>query len=295
MTTARCVAVRGATFIVPLRADSIERLRNVAYVVCYLTTTLDATVILQEVGPRPFFGTQASSVLRSLLPPDARFQYLFEPETRRDGVFHRTNALNDMILRSTTPVVVNYDADVILPTESYLAAVSLLLAGHADIVYPYEIGPDVQRRVFAADATMHEFAARGYTLEVLDAVSRRDRTAFGHCQFFRREVYIAGYLENENFMSYGPEDVERFFRFSRLGYRIRRLEAPIYHLEHPRTPNSSPANPFMASNVALWERLRALSPGELYGYYERQPYLWARKRHGSNGTVLDLSRTLRAR
>ena len=42
---------------------------------------------------------------------------------------------------------------------------------------------------------------------------------YGFCQFFNREVYIEGGLENENFVIFF-EDVERFYRFTTLGYSV---------------------------------------------------------------------------
>lgn len=284
--------MKAATFVIPLRVDSIERVRNVAYVVAYLTTLLDATVIVQELDSRPRLSVYAAPYLARILPRDAKVQYLFQADQRADGVFHRTRVLNDMIVRSHTPIIVNYDADVLLPIESYYDAVSRLLIGRADIVYPYDVGTDVQHRVYPTDEMMVAFAARGYALDAFDMVSFPDRTAFGHCQFFRRDVYLEGYLENENFLAYGPEDIERYNRFCKFGYRIDRLNGPVYHLEHPRSTNSSPANPYMARNVALWEELRSLRSDALFAYYERQMYVWAR-RHGVMGPpTVELSRSL---
>jgi hypothetical protein len=265
------------TFIIPLRVDSYQRAWNTALVTAYLTTLLDANVVIQEVDVEPRFPQLASRVFAQLLPPDAKLEYRFVPEARRDGVFHRTRTLNDMILRAATPVIVNYDADVVLPVESYHAAVSLLLDSGSDLVYPYSFGHEVQRRVSLDRATRSAFVIQGYSLTVLESVSVCDRAEFGFCQFFRRPAYLAGYLENENFVSYGPEDMERPYRFASLGYAVSRVDGPVYHLEHPRTHNSTPENPFMQSNVRLWRNIQELSPDNLVDYYERQPYVWERR------------------
>jgi hypothetical protein len=177
-----------------------------------------------------------------------------------------------MIVRSTTTIVVNYDADVLLPVESYHAAISRLIDGGADVMYPYSFGSAVQHRVHLDHRTGLTFVDYGYSLSVLDPVSAWDRAEFGFCHFFRRQAYIEGYLENENFVSYGPEDVERHHRFVTLGFSVQRVDGPIYHIEHPRTFNSSPANPFMAANVDLWRQLQELSAVDLRRYYEDQRY-----------------------
>ena len=34
---------------------------------------------------------------------------------------------------------------------------------------------------------------------------------------------------------YGYEDDERFYRFNTMGYKVGRLDAHVYHMEHART------------------------------------------------------------
>jgi hypothetical protein len=265
------------TVIIPLRVDSPQRVRNVVLVIAYLTTILRARVILQEVDTHARFLTFGMPKLMGLLPSDAKFRYVFKNEVRTDSIFHRTLVLNDLVLRTTTPYVVNHDADCILPPESYYAAVDRLSNGGAELIYPYAFGPGVQRRVFLNGAIAREFISLGYPVEVLDTISIPERAEYGFCQFFERRAYIAGYLENENFMSYGPEDLERYYRFSQLGYAVSRLDGPVYHLEHPRTANSTPSNPFMKHNVALWRSLSGLSSVELRLFYEQQRYVHRRR------------------
>ena len=36
----------------------------------------------------------------------------------------------------------------------------------------------------------------------------------------KTEIYKKAYGENENFISYGPEDQERAYRFKKLGYKV---------------------------------------------------------------------------
>jgi hypothetical protein len=276
MTPALRGPLKDVTFVIPLRIDSPERARNVSLVVAYLTTALGARVVVTELDCAPRFRGHTTRVSSQVLGPDALFDYRFVKDERGDGVFHRTKILNTMILESRTPIVVNYDADVVLPVQSYHAAAAALRDDTLDVVFPFSFGPGVQRRVFLTRAAEDEFVRSGYSLDALESVSVLERAEFGFCQFFRRQAYAAGYLENENFVSYGPEDIERHHRFSRLGYRVGRIAAPIYHLEHPRTRNSSPANPLMTWNMRLWRRLEAMSPADLRRYYERQPYLRAR-------------------
>ena len=95
---------------------------------------------------------------------------------------------------------------------------------------------------------------------------------YGFCQFFNRDIYIEGGLENENFVAYAPEDVERYHRFTTLGYRVGRVPDWVYHLEHARTPNSWVNNPHMQENNAEWEKIQKMKPDELREYIDNQEY-----------------------
>jgi predicted glycosyltransferase involved in capsule biosynthesis len=112
-----------------------------------------------------------------------------------------------------------------------------------------------------------------FDFSILEKKSTKYDSKYGFCQFFNREVYIEGGLENENFVAYAPEDVERFYRFNTLGYTVGRMNTYVYHLEHERTPNSWLTNPHMAENFAVWESLQKMSVQELKKYYSNQEYM----------------------
>ena len=97
------------------------------------------------------------------------------------------------------------------------------------------------------------------------------------CQFFKKEVYIKGGLENEGFIAYAPEDLERYHRWKTLGYDIQRVDNYAYHFEHKRTPNSWFNNPHMKHNFELWDYLKTLSKEQILEYYKNQDYIRERK------------------
>ena len=59
----------------------------------------------------------------------------------------------------------------------------------------------------------------------------------------RTSSYKKMYGENENFVSWGPEDVERYVRAVKMGLKVARVPSYIFHLEHPRGSDSSKENP----------------------------------------------------
>ena len=84
-------------------------------------------------------------------------------------------------------------------------------------------------------------------------------------------------MENENFRGSSPEDKERYFRFTTLGYKVNRIENFIYHLEHSRGRNSWPTsvqgNPYMRENFEVWESIQKMDKQQLINYYSTQSYL----------------------
>tara|TARA_B100001094_G_scaffold322233_1_gene371201 strand:- start:166 stop:1002 length:837 start_codon:yes stop_codon:yes gene_type:complete len=258
-----------ATFIIPVRIESDDRLRNVITSVCYLLSNFDTTIILREVDDRSIFVEEA-------LPQIIEFcgdikglihQFVFS----ESQTFHRQSILNDMIMESETEIVVNYDCDILLPVESYLSAYNTILDKESDVVYPYGDG-DYQYRVMADDELVSEFLTEEFDFSILRKKSTKYDAKYGFCQFFNRDVYIEGGLENENFVAYAPEDVERFYRFGTLGYNVGRLNSMVYHLEHERTPNSWFTNPHMTENNEEWSRVQKMDSETLREYITSQDY-----------------------
>ena len=170
-----------------------------------------------------------------------------------------------------TDIVVNYDCDVILPKESYELAYKGIRDNIYDVVYPYGQGM-YQKQVAATDITVSKFLETG-DYEFLNAVSKDHTSDFGWAQFFRTSVYKEGGMENENFRAYAPEDKERFYRFTTLGYSVGRIKNYVYHLEHARGENSWFSNPHMESNMAEWTKIQNMSKDNLLQYYSEQEYL----------------------
>jgi len=284
--------LKNTTFIVPLRIDTGDRLRNVIITTSYLLYHFDTNVLIKEVDSERRFETYALPVIKRLVDTD-NLTHIFEEETRTDDSFHRTKVLNDMIMMSNTDIVVNYDTDIILPLSTYSKSIIMLNEGY-DLVYPYRFGNYGERKVvldfkietqedinnFQDNKIMKEFIESNYNCEYFndkyfDYESHQGLgwAEYGMVQFFNRQVYIDGYLENEGFIAYAPEDVERHHRWKTLGYNIGRVDNYAYHLEHERTQNSWYHNPHMQNNNNLWEYLKNLSKDELISYYENQEYL----------------------
>jgi len=263
-----------ATFIIPIRIESDDRLRNVITSVCFLLSNFDTTIIVKEVDKESRFSRDALPQISEFL--DGDIKNLIHKFVKSDSPsFHRQKILNDMIMEAKTEVVINYDCDIILPIASYIQAYEKIINGTSDVVYPYGNG-DFQIQVFADDQIVTDFLVNNFDFSALKRKTKSYDAKYGFVQFFNREVYIEGGLENENFVAYAPEDVERFYRYTTLGYKVSRINDVVYHLEHARTPNSWFNNPHMKSNQEEWEKIQKMDKDILKEYITNQDYYKAR-------------------
>ena len=152
----------------------------------------------------------------------------------------------------------------------------MILHQEADVVYPYGCGIYQWKAEFNMEI-YDEFVKSWNGTSVLDKKKTLSNSTIGWTQFIRRENYINSYMMNENFVSWGCEDDEFYFRMSTLGNRIGRLNNYVYHLEHGRTHNSWFSNPNFNNNYQLWNTIKTFDRDQLVEYYENQDYLKTRK------------------
>ena len=89
-------------------------------------------------------------------------------------------------------------------------------------------------------------------------------------------------MENENFRGSSPEDKERFYRFTKLGYTVGRIDDEVYHLEHREVTiltKFGSGQSLHEENFELWERIQKMNNDQLLEYYSSQDYL---NKYGEN-------------
>jgi SAM-dependent methyltransferase len=97
-------------------------------------------------------------------------------------------------------------------------------------------------------------------------ISRPSFGSVGGCVMFKKKSFISGGMECEYMISYGPEDVDRWERFNRLGYNCKRIKGQLYHIEHWRGPDSCNKNPYFKANHDELEKMRLMTDQELREY-----------------------------
>ena len=269
------------TFIIPLRIETADRMRNIITILIYLTRNFDTKIIVKEVDESSVYEREVLPVLKQALEPEwlECIHHIFEKS--EEFTFHRTKILNDMLWMVDTPVVVNYDSDILLPLETYINATNMIAKGwvHPDVkngkpvkvVYPYGFG-NYQFQCHVGDNEVTNFINSGFNYEYFNGHMRQWDAKYGFCQFFDTEEYKKLGGENENFVAYGYEDDERYFRFNLLS-SVARIDEYVYHLEHGRTKNSWFNNPHCEDNKKLWEILKVKGKKSLVKYYEEVDYL----------------------
>lgn len=259
------------TFLIPTRIETEDRLRNIISSVSYLLKHIPAKVIVKEVSNHPTFRFRAIPEIRKYVDT-SNLTYLYE-ETQ-ESLFCKSKVLNDLIVASDTKVVANYDADCILPLESYFQAYTAINENQVDVVYPYGCG--IYQWCADYNQDIYEKFVNQLDVSVLDKQKRLSNSTIGWSQFINRQKYIDCYMMNENFISWGCEDDEFYYRMSILGNRIGRIDNYVYHLEHSRTHNSWFTNPNFNDNWILWNTIKTFDKEQLVRYYESQDYLKTR-------------------
>ena len=275
------------TFIIPYATDSYVRLWNLVTSILYLRIHTSANVLI-FAAEEPNLDIEQNLVagLQGIYVPNITNEFLQKFVERvkiinaprpADQPFHRTRYLNEMLTVVNTPYTVNFDADILLPLGTLAVSALALRDEKADFVYPYGHGKN-QLRLFIEDDMSSERKITDAIIHadfggILNDRGLRWGAAYGQAIFANTEKYKKAGGENEEFISWGAEDVERFVRFMKLGYNVLRLPSIVYHLEHPRGPDSGVANPAFRHNEQLWETLQKMSKDELIEYYSKRDYL----------------------
>lgn len=257
-TTHRKIDLKDVTFTIPVRFDHMDRKTNLELSLYMLQSAFDTNFIICEQGGNRFENT-------------SKWGKYLKSDSKK---FHRTKMLNDMCSLAETPIIVNWDCDVIIPPMQIFLAVEQLRAG-ADMVFPYDGCFARMPRVKWLPALQKH---RDIGIVGAEPFKGRepDHNSVGGAVMFNKDAFVDGGMENENMISFGPEDCERHDRFKMLGYDIRRIPGVLFHMNHFVGVNSSPRNPDFKANHQELEKIRAMSPEQLREYIDtwkwRSPY-----------------------
>lgn len=223
------------TFVIPLSYDCKDRKNNIQVLIRNLVKNFRAKIILGEQGSYYRFRYLEKFVTK----------YLYF-ENMQD--FHRTKMINDMVRMADTKIVVVCDSDVLIPRSQYIKAADKIRHGNADIVYPYD-GRFVRCSRMPWTDIFNKDPYKVNSMDgVYDGMMLHEKESFGGVFVVNKGSYIKAGMENENFVSFGREDVERNDRFKKLGLIVKREKGCLYHLQHKKGINSTMRHPHAEQN-----------------------------------------------
>ncbi len=252
-TTHQKIDLRDVTFTIPVKYDHPDREKNLRLVIDYIFHHFDTHIVVTEsCGELQYFRKLVMAYCQN---PNFRHYYSTDHVT-----FHRTRYLNEMAKNAETPIIANWDADVLCSAEQILAAVEKIRKGAAGC-YPYD-GRFMNVNRAVVPALKESLDIRSITEMPLN-YKQIQVTSVGGAVLWSRAEFMEGGMENERMISYGPEDYERFERFTKLGYPIERVAGPLFHIDHWRGKNSSDQHSHFEANTKEFDRIGSLSKEQL--------------------------------
>lgn len=230
------------TFTIPIRIDHPDRLENFNTSITYLNNHFKTNILVMECD------------VYGRLEPDDGYEYMFD----KSQLFHRTRLLNIMARAATTPIIVNWDADVFIAPQQLHEAIQMIRDKKADCCYPYDGRFLRVNREHLSEFTnvLNVELFRGMKFKKHDMVTE----SFGGAVCWNKTQFFAGGGENENFIDYGPEDWERVYRFKKLGFKVDRVKGPLFHIDHNIV---SQQHNNRRPNANEYVRIRSLSQEQL--------------------------------
>lgn len=247
------------TFMIPVFHDHPDRKQNVDLNICMLMRDYQTNITIMEQGSNRFVYTKQWC------------KYM-----RHTGaVFHRTKMLNDMAKSSSTPILVNWDADVFVPPLQVYLSVKIIRSESAKFVYPYDgrFGRVTRKEWFKVLGKALDVGIFRDTVMFGKNGKEMATTSVGGAVFMDAIAFVQSGMENEYMISYGPEDCERWDRWHALGFTIKRITGKLFHLDHFVGGNSCSINPYFKGNEKELEKIRGFSEEGLFNYVRSWPWV----------------------
>jgi hypothetical protein len=254
------------TFTIPISIESEDRQNNLTILLDYLSKNFTTNVIVCECS-------QQMKVKNFWKPEWSEFCKLLFVESK-SPVFYKTKLLNIMALKSKTEIIVSYDSDVLLYPKAYEEAANKIRSKELDFCYPFN---KPLKHITKENLPKLK---KDLNLKSIEDVSfsKHPGVPPGGCFFMNLSKFKEAGMENENMISWGPEDQERLERVKILGYKVGSLDNELYHMDHIITQNSFYTNPFYEKNLQEFEKVKKMHKQELRNYVN----MWRRNEKSSN-------------
>jgi hypothetical protein len=249
--------LKDVTFLIPIRVDQKERVRNLNILIRYLRKHLDTNIIVGEAGQQEYNNGE----IRKSLPKECR--YFFIPET--SAYFNRMRAINILIKEVETRVVVLQDTDVLLYSEQYLEAAQKVLSSEYGLVYPYD------GNFYTIPERLIDTISKTLDINTIDkrhcSNMRPEGNSVGGILFWDLQKFIGIGACNERLVSWGFDDNEIYDRANKLDIKIYRCKRGLFHLYHKQSLNSlNGSHEHYKSNEKEWLKVKGMGKEQLSDY-----------------------------
>lgn len=216
------------SIVIILKLDSIDRLENVLAVTDHLSGISNSRIILAEIDSRE------NNIISKHIKQPLNYNFFYNS----DPILFRTFYINKIAGKTKTRIIGIWDTDVICPIEQLNKAIEILQNNEADFVYPYD------KYFLDTSPILRQLYLKTRDFNFLLKNMKKMKEMYppnplGGAFLANMKAYRESGFENENFYGWGLEDGERYHRWEKLGYRIKRVSGPLFHLSHGRGINST--------------------------------------------------------
>lgn len=256
--------LKDCTFLIPIKVDQKERLRNFYILIRYLKKYLDTNIIVGEAGLKEYNNGEIKNNLMS------GCRYIFIPETSE--YFHRMKVINTLSTQVNTTVIAIQDTDVLLYPEQYIEALEKILNFGYDLVYPYSGDFYSVPEKFVGDI------GKNLDISFIDVKQcknmRPEGNSVGGVLFWNFKKFKEFGGCNEKFISWGYDDTEIYERACKLGAKVYRCKRGLIHLNHGTSLNSLNGNhKYYKNNEQEWLKIKNMNNTQLIEYIKTWRYL----------------------
>lgn len=168
-----------------------------------------------------------------------------------DATFTRASAINAAIMRAEAQTIVQVDPDSLVPGATLRTAVQVAL-GTGTLVIPHSeflyLDPEATTSILTHEAELAQVTPTHCETYGVGGP--------GNVVVFTRGAWRAAGGFDERFGLWGGDDAA--FRYAVEAFRgpAERLQGPMWHLWHPRPPQSVPGHPGYTEQFALLAQYR---------------------------------------
>ena len=207
-----------------------------------------------------------------------------------DPIFNRSKYFNIGLSKVSTPILVLYDSDILLPIDSYLLGRNKILEGY-DMYLPFS---DV---FFNIDENNKNIIRKSLNLDDI-SIKEYDKPGCGGACFMNTEIYKFMGGDDENIKGWGPDDNDRIYFMKKLGLKIsdiminyyendliylnnknyRRFgffsklseKLPMYHLTHPIQTKKKETN--IKNWTFFYKKINMSNENYIYYHYLKSKF-----------------------